>query len=160
MIVPVSFVGGVPVPVMHIVGVIIVLDGEVAAALAVRMLMLGVHSMSVPCALISVVTMRAVHVRVVRVINVIFVRERHVPAIRAVRMRMIGVRPVPSLGSHDLSSRSCVPRYAAWRPMACQARSGLRYAVRAGSARGGCGGRQRLVTGRSARPAGGELDFA
>jgi len=114
VIVPVTLVTRVPVPVVHVVGVIAMLDGVVPAAFAVRVLMPGVHIVRAARALVSMVAVRAMHVRVVRVIDVVVVLEGHVTAARTVHVRMIGVRLMLGFGSHHtLPALARPPGYAA-----------------------------------------------
>ena len=94
MVVPVTSVGSVPVPVVHVVGVPLVRYGYVAAlrSVLVRMaLMLRVLGLS---ALVDVVAVDAVHVPVMHVVGVIPVRDRDVAAAFAVDVLVVVVRDV------------------------------------------------------------------
>ena len=99
MIVPVPFVGRVPVPVVHIVGVALVWHPHVAALQAVLVGVALVRHVPGLLALVDVVAVDAVNVAVVRVVGVIAVRERDVTAPLAVLVRVIGM--------HGVLSRLC-----------------------------------------------------
>jgi hypothetical protein len=96
VIVPVSFVGRVPVPVVEVVGVVLVRHRDVAA---LRPVLVGVAVMRhVPAfaAFVHVVAVDAVNVTVMRVVGVVIVRESDVTAVRTVRVLVAGVRRVLS----------------------------------------------------------------
>jgi hypothetical protein len=92
VIVPVPFVGRVPVPVVKVVGVVLVRHRDVAA---LRPVVVGVAVMChVPAfaAFVYVVAMDAVDVTVMRVVGVVVVRESDVAAVRTVNVLMADVR--------------------------------------------------------------------
>lgn len=92
MVVPVPFMSGVAVAVVHVVGVAIVRYGHVAALLPVLMGMARVRHMPLRGALVSVVAVNPVNVAVVRVVGVIAVGNRHMAAARSVSVLVAGVR--------------------------------------------------------------------
>ena len=94
MVVPVPVVGGVAVPVVQVVGVIVVWHGHVTALRPVVMVMSFMGRMLRVPAFVHVVIVDAVDMAVVRVIGVIAVRELEVAASLAVGVRVIGVRSV------------------------------------------------------------------
>jgi hypothetical protein len=87
----VAGVGGVPVTVMHVVGVVLVRDGDVPAASPVLVPVPVVGGVPGGLALVRVVPMRAVDVAVMGVVGVIAVRDGDVPAALAMDVRVIGV---------------------------------------------------------------------
>ena len=96
MIVPVSFVGRVPVPVVKVVSVILVRYRDVAA---LRPVFVGVTVMchvSVFAAFVHMVAVDTVNVTVMRVVGVVVVLESDVTTVRAVRVLVVGVRWVLS----------------------------------------------------------------
>jgi hypothetical protein len=97
----VPFVGRVPVPVVHIVGVALVRHPYVAALQAVLVGVALVRHVPGLLALVDVVAVDAVNVAVVRVVGVIVVRELDVAAARAVGVLMIVVRDVLGGVWHD-----------------------------------------------------------
>jgi hypothetical protein len=103
VVVPVPFVGRVPVPVVHIVGVALVRHPHVAALQAVLVGVTLVRHMPGLLALVDVVTVDAVNVAVVRVVGVIAVRELDVATVRAVGVLMTAVRDVLDGVWHDVS---------------------------------------------------------
>jgi hypothetical protein len=100
VLVPVTVVRGVPVAVVNVVDVALVRDRDMAAALAVPVLVRGVLIMSGAGAFVRMVAVRAVQVAVVRVVDVVLVRNGDVAAALAVHVRMVGVRAVLSSGRH------------------------------------------------------------
>jgi hypothetical protein len=110
VVVPMTVMFRVPVPVMNVVGVIVMLDSDMAAAFGVHVLVLPMDFVRAGHAFVDVVTVRAVYVGVVRVVDMILMRECHMPAIRAVNVRMVGMRPVLGTCCHRvLLSRSVRP---------------------------------------------------
>jgi hypothetical protein len=94
VVVPVTFVGRVPVTVMHVVGVSLVRHRNVAAIRSVLVrvaLMLRVPSQR---ALVNVVVVDAVHVSLVHIVDVISVRHRDVATALAVGMLVVVVLDV------------------------------------------------------------------
>lgn len=93
MIVPVVFVRGVPVAVMHVVRVVAVWHPHVAAVGPVLVLMTLVSRVSVAdLAFVHVIAVDAVDVAVVSVIDVVAVRHRDVTAALPVRVLVTSVR--------------------------------------------------------------------
>ncbi|CAL9280105.1 hypothetical protein SUDANB148_00277 [Streptomyces sp. SudanB148_2056] len=86
VVVPVALVSRVAVTVMHVVHVVTVGHRHVAAALAVRVGVLGVLTVLAHLALIRVAVVFTVQMPVVHVVDVITVRDGHVAAALAVRM--------------------------------------------------------------------------
>ena len=120
VVVPMTVMFRVPVPVMNVVGVIVMLDSDMAAAFGVHVLVVPMDLVRGGHAFVDVVTVRAVYVGVVRVVDMILVRERHMPAIRAVNVRVAGMRLVLVTCCHRvLLSRSCdLLGRPAWQPNA------------------------------------------
>lgn len=94
MIVPVPVVGSVPVPVVHVVSVVSMRHGDVAAPLAVGMAMGLMRRMPGLFAFVHVVAVQAVDVAIMGVVGVVHVGHRDVTAARAVLVRVISVRSV------------------------------------------------------------------
>jgi hypothetical protein len=90
----VSGVGGVPVAVVYVVGVVLVRDGHVSAVRRMLVPVLGVLGVLGGGALVRMALVDAVHVPVVGVVDVVTVREGDVAAAFAVRVRVVGVRAV------------------------------------------------------------------
>jgi hypothetical protein len=91
VVVPVPFVGRVPVPVVYIVGVIAVRHRYVPAVWPVLVGVTLVRNVSRLGALVHVVTVLVVDMTVVGVIGVIAVRNRHVTAALAVGVLVAGM---------------------------------------------------------------------
>jgi hypothetical protein len=119
VIVPVAGVGGVPVTVVHVVGVVAVGHGDVAAlgTMHVVMTLMGRVSVSV-LAFVHVVAVNAVDVAVVGVVGVVAMRHGDVAAALAVGMRVIGVRGVLNRGGHAGRSSLCLCVIASVAPSA------------------------------------------
>lgn len=100
MLVPVAIVEGVAVAVMHVVHVIIVWHGNVAAVWAVLVLVGFVWLVLLIFALVPVAVVLAVQVAVVHVVDVIIVRDGNVAAVWAV---LVGVLFMDCV-SHFLTS--------------------------------------------------------
>lgn len=100
MLVPVAIVEGVAVAVMHVVHVIIVRHGNVAAVWAVLVLVGFVWLVLLIFALVPVAVVLAVQVAVVHVVDVIIVRDGNVTAVWAV---LVGVLFMDCV-SHFLTS--------------------------------------------------------
>ena len=94
VVVPVPVVSGVPVPVVHVVGVLGVGHRDVTALRSVLVGMALVGQVPGFGAFVHVVIVEAVNVAAVRVIGVIAVLERDVTAALAVGVLVIGVRCV------------------------------------------------------------------
>lgn len=105
MLVPVPVVEGVAVTVMHVVDVVAVLDGFVAAAGAVLMLLvanvLSVHR----CTFVPVALVLVMHVSVVEVVGVALVIDGGVAAAGAVLVYVVLVDRMG--GSHESASSAC-----------------------------------------------------
>jgi hypothetical protein len=87
----VAGVGGVPVAVVDVVGVVLVRHGDVPAVARVLVLVTRVLGVARRLALVRVVLVHAVEVAVVDVVGVVLVRDGDVPAALAVGMGMPGV---------------------------------------------------------------------
>jgi hypothetical protein len=92
VIVPVSFVGRVPVPVVKVVGVVLVRHRDVAALRSVLVAVAVMCHVPAFAAFVNVVVMDAVNVTVMRVVGVVVVHESDVAAVRAVHVLMADVR--------------------------------------------------------------------
>ena len=108
MLVPVAVVGGVAVPVVDVVGVALVRDGDMPALRAVLVLVPLMRCVLGGAAFVHMILVNAVDVAVVCVVGVVAVQKRDVAAAFAVGVRVIGVRGVlagvrhggsPSLGT-------------------------------------------------------------
>ncbi len=91
MVVPVPFVGRVPVSVVHVVGVIPVRHRYVAAVRPVLVGVSLVRNVSGLHAFVDVITVRVMDMAVMCVIGVITVRNRHVTAALPVGVLMAGM---------------------------------------------------------------------
>lgn len=106
--------GGVPVAVVHVVGVIAVRHGNVAAVGAVLVVMTLMSSVAIRAlAFVHMVAMDTVDVTVVGKICVVAVRHRDVAASLAVGMRVVGMRGVLSRTGHAAQSLPVAVRRAA-----------------------------------------------
>jgi hypothetical protein len=101
----VPFVGRVPVPVVHVVGVVLVRHRHVAALWPVLVSVALVRHVVGLRALVDVVAVDAVNVPLVDVVGVPVVRERDVAAALAVGVLVAGVRGV--LGVWHCGCPSC-----------------------------------------------------
>ncbi len=81
----------VPVAVVDVVDVVTVRDGDVTAALAVHMGVLGVFAVRCRFALVVMAVVSAMQVAVVHVIDMVTVRDRDMAAVRAMDVFMICV---------------------------------------------------------------------
>jgi len=99
---------GVPVPVVDVVGVALVRDGDVPAALAVLVLVTGVLGVAGRLALVGVAVVDLVQVPVVDVVGVAAVRHGDVAAALAVGVVVAGVLGV-RWGAHVMFSSWSVP---------------------------------------------------
>jgi hypothetical protein len=115
-------VGGVAVPVVDVVGVALVRDGDMPALRTVLMVMPLMRCVLCGAAFVHMIPVDPVEVAVVRVVGVIAVLERDVAAVLAMGVRMIGVRGVLAGVRHAevlLSVRalpsSPAPRAFPWR---------------------------------------------
>jgi hypothetical protein len=96
VLVPVPFVGRVPVPVVQVVGVPDVGHGHVAAVRPVPVAVALVWRVPGCLAFVHVIAVDAVNVVAVRVVGVVAVRERDVAAVLSVGVLMGRVRCVSS----------------------------------------------------------------
>lgn len=94
VVVPMTLVSGVPVAVVHVVDVVTVRHGRVAAAFPVCVRVPGVLTVLTDLALIDVTLMFAVQMTVVHVVDMVLVRYRHMPAPLAMGVVVTGVRLV------------------------------------------------------------------
>jgi hypothetical protein len=94
VVVPVPFVGRVPVPVVHVVGVALVRHRHVAALRPVLVSVALVRHVPGRRALVDVVGVNAVHVPLVGVVRVAVVRERDVAAALAMGVLVVVMRGV------------------------------------------------------------------
>jgi hypothetical protein len=90
----VAVVSGVPVPVMDVIGVVVVLDSDVAAVRGVLVFVLLMGLVLAGGAFIDVLPVNPVNVAVVRVVGVVAVLESGMAAAFGVDVRVIGVRVV------------------------------------------------------------------
>jgi hypothetical protein len=100
VLVPVLLVLGVPVALVRVVDVVVVRDGDVPAALAMRMLVTFVGGVAGDDTFVNMVFVRPVQVTVVDVVDVIPMRDGGVPTIRTVRVVVADVRAVVSCSRH------------------------------------------------------------
>ena len=89
-----AIVGGMPVPLVGVVGVILVRDGDMSALRAVLVLVTLMGSVLSATAFVDMVPVDPVEVAVVRIVSVVAVRDRDMAAAFGMGMRMIGVRVV------------------------------------------------------------------
>jgi hypothetical protein len=107
-------VSRVPASVVHVVDMIPVRDGDVAAPLPVDMLVLLVHRVAGWLAFVVVIPVLSMKVAVVREVDVIPVGNGDVAASFAVRMIMFGVGGVGCAG-HCISRRNGFSLTGCWR---------------------------------------------
>ncbi len=105
MIVPVAFVGGVAVPVVDVVDVVAVGDGDMSAAFAVGVVVSRVLGVALGGALVEVPVVGGVQVPVVDVVDVVAVGNGDMPAALTVDVGVVGVLDV--CGGHWCSSCEC-----------------------------------------------------
>ncbi|MCW2863829.1 MAG: hypothetical protein JWP48_5537 [Actinoallomurus sp.] len=112
MIVPVVAVGRVAMTVVHVVGVVIVRNGDMATVRAVSVVVPVMDDVLVGPAFVAMPVVVPVHVAVMGVIDVIVVREGHMTTARPVVMWVIRMRVVRRHGSHSrlLKAQGLVPR--------------------------------------------------
>lgn len=103
MVVPVPFVGSVPMPVVHIVGVIAVRQRYVTAVRPVLVGVTLVRNVRYFGTFVHVVTVQVVDMTVMGVIGVIAVRNRHVTTAFAVDVLVTGVCRVRKRVRHGLA---------------------------------------------------------
>jgi hypothetical protein len=102
----VPFVGRVPVPVVHVVGVVPVRHRDVAALLSVLVRVVLVRRVPGRFALVDMVAVDAVDMPFMRVVGVAVMRERDVAAALAVSVLMVVMRGVLSACHGDHPSWS------------------------------------------------------
>jgi len=98
-------VGGVAVPVVQVVDMVVVRDGDVAAAEPMLVPVLPMRHVSDHRALVDVVSVDDVEVPVVQEVHMVVVRDRHMPAPLAVDVRMPAVRSMPGRCRHGRPPR-------------------------------------------------------
>jgi hypothetical protein len=113
VVVPVTLVGRVAVPVVHVIRVVVVRHGDMPALRAVLMGVPVVNWVLRPGAFVDVVGVRAVDVAVVRVVGVVVVRDRDVAAAVTVDVLMAGMGAVVNGSGHHLTPHS--HRQENWR---------------------------------------------
>lgn len=102
VVVPVPLVGGVPVPFVHVVDMVAVGHGDMAAAASVLVLVALVRRVTGGRALVDVPGVRAVDVSVVHVVDVVAVRDGDVPAALPVPVVVALVGAMLGDGRHDV----------------------------------------------------------
>jgi hypothetical protein len=105
VVVPVAFVGGMAVPVVQVVDVIVVGDGHMSTAFSVGVIVSGVLGVALDGAFVEMPVVGSVKVPVVDVVDMIAVGDGYVPAAFTVNMGMVGVLDVSS--AHGCSSWEC-----------------------------------------------------
>jgi hypothetical protein len=105
VLVPVAFVGGMAVPVVDVVDVVAVRDGDMSAAFAVGVTVSGVLGVVLGGALVEVSVVGGVQVPVVHIIDVVAVGNGDMSAALTVHMGVVRVLVVG--GGHRCSSCAC-----------------------------------------------------
>jgi hypothetical protein len=105
VVVPVAFVGGMAVPVVDVVDVIVVGDGDMPAALPVGVIVSGVLAVAVGGAFVEVSVVGGVKVPVVDVVDMVAVGDGDMPAALTVHVGVVGVLLMG--GGHGCSSWEC-----------------------------------------------------
>ena len=105
MVVPVVFMGGMAVPVVDVVDVIVVRDGDMSAGFAVGVIVSGVLGVALGAALIEVPVVRGVKVAVVDEVDMVPVGDGDVSATVTMHVGVVGVLDVG--GGHGCSSCEC-----------------------------------------------------
>jgi hypothetical protein len=100
VVVPVPFVVGVPVTVVHIVDVVPMGHSHVSTSLAVLVRVVAVSGVPAGLALVDMVVVDPVEVSVVGVVHVVPVRERDMAAALVVLVHVVGMGGVCS--SHEI----------------------------------------------------------
>ena len=106
MVVPVAFVGGVAVPVVDVVDVVAVGDGDMSTAFPVGVIVSRVLGVTLGGALVEMPLMGSVKVPVVDVVDMVAVGDGDMPAAVTVDMGVVGVLEVSS--AHGCSSWECL----------------------------------------------------
>ena len=104
MLVPMVAVGGVAMAVVDVVGVVVVGDGFVTAALTMGVGMFAVGDVGVMLAFIPVIVVGVVDVAVVEVVGMVAVLHGNVPAALTMGVRMLGVGVVGNVSHVRCSS--------------------------------------------------------
>jgi hypothetical protein len=105
MVVPMAIVGRMAVPVVEVVDMVAVRNGDVPAAFPMGVIVIGVLDVVLGGALVEVPLMGGVKVAVVEVIDVVAVRDGYVPAAFTVDMTVVWVLNVG--GAHGCPSWEC-----------------------------------------------------
>jgi hypothetical protein len=105
MLVPVAFVGGMAMPIMDVVDVVAMRNGDMSAAFPVGVIVSGVLGVVLGGALVEVSVVGGVQVPVVDVVDVVAVRNRDMSAALTVHMGVVRVLGVS--GGHWCSSCAC-----------------------------------------------------
>jgi hypothetical protein len=106
VLVPVALVGGVTVPVVEVVDVVVVGDSDMPAALPVSVIVARVLLVDLGGALVDMPIVSSVEVPVVDVVDVVAVRNGDMTAAVTVNVRVVGVHDVG--GGHGCSSWECL----------------------------------------------------
>jgi hypothetical protein len=107
VLVPVAGVGSVPVPVVDVVDMVPVGDGDMPATVRVLVLVTVVLGVPGGLALVHVILMHTVHVPVVGVVGVVPVGDGDVPAALAVIVGVAGVRLMRGGVGHGAGPSCC-----------------------------------------------------
>jgi len=105
VVVPVAFVGGMAVPVMDVVDVVAVRDGDMSAAFAVGVVVSGVLGVVHGAALVEVPVVGGVQVPIVDVVDMIAVGDGDMSTSLTMHVSVVGVLDVG--GAHWCSSCEC-----------------------------------------------------
>ena len=91
MVVPVALVSGVAMPVVEVVDVVVVREGDVPATWTVGVIMMLVARVTLGLALVVVPVMLSVQMSVVDIVDVIAMGDGDMAAALAVDVRMVSV---------------------------------------------------------------------
>lgn len=105
MVVPVPFVGGMSVPVVEVVDMIVVGDGHMSAAFPVGVIVSWVLGVALSGALVEVSVVGGVKVPIVDVVDMVAVGDGDMPAAVTMNVGVVGVLEVR--GGHGCSSCEC-----------------------------------------------------
>ena len=100
-----AFMGGVAVPVVDVVDVIVVGDGDMSATFPMSVIVSGMLGVALGAALIEVPVVRGVKVAVVDVVDMVPVGDGDMSATVTMRVGVAGVLDVG--GGHGCSSCEC-----------------------------------------------------
>jgi hypothetical protein len=103
VLVPVPLVRSMPVPLVGVVDMIVVRDGDVPAALAMRVRVSFVSAVTGSNTLVCMVFVRAVQVTIVYVVDVILMRDGDVPTALTVGVVMAHVGLMFSCDRHRIT---------------------------------------------------------